>query len=145
VSRQPLVLDDGRVIPADCFDLRFARSGGPGGQHVNKTESKVDLRLDLAAAEVVLGPEDVARIRSAYPARLDADGRLQVTCEEHRSRFQNLEAAIERMRRLLRAALARRRKRVATKPTWGSKKRRLQEKRHRGEIKRGRSGPGGEG
>ncbi len=145
MSRQPLVLDDGRVIPADCFDLRFSRSGGPGGQHVNKTESKVDLRLDLAAAEVVLGPEDVARIRSAYPARLDADGRLQVTCEEHRSRFQNLEAAMERMQRLVRAALVRRRKRHATKPTWGSKQRRLQEKRHRGEIKRGRGGSGGEG
>jgi len=142
VARSDLRLRDGRVLPKDCFHLSFSRSGGAGGQHVNKTETKVDLRLDLAAAEAVLGPDDVARIRAAMQNRLDKDGMLFVTASEHRSQFQNYEAAMERMANLLAAALVRRKRRIGTKPTRGSKHRRLDEKRHRGEIKRGRQGGG---
>lgn len=131
-------------MPRDCFHLTFARGGGPGGQHVNKTETKVDLRLDLAAAEAVLGPADVARIREVLANRLDADGMLCVTSSEHRSQFQNYEAALARMASLLANALVRRKRRVATKPTRGSQRRRVDEKRQRGEIKRGRQKPGGE-
>jgi len=128
------------MIPKDCFHLSFSRSGGAGGQHVNKTETKVDLRLDLAAAEAVLGPVDVARIREAMGNRIDADGMLFVTASEHRSQFQNYEAAMARMAGLIAAALVRRRKRIATKPTRGSQRRRVEEKKHRGEIKKGRQG-----
>ena len=142
MARSDLRLRDGRVLPKDCFHLSFSRSGGAGGQHVNKTETKVDLRLDLAAAEAVLGPDDVARIRAAMQNRLDKDGMLFVTASEHRSQFQNYEAAMERMANLLAAALVRRKRRIGTKPTRGSKHRRLDEKRHRGEIKRGRQGGG---
>ncbi len=130
------------MIPKDCFHLSFSRSGGAGGQHVNKTETKVDLRLDLTAAEAVLGPFDVARIREAMASRIDADGMLFVTASEHRSQFQNYEAAMQRMAGLIAAALVRRRKRIATKPTRGSQRRRVDEKRRRGEIKRGRQGGG---
>lgn len=140
VSRSDLYLRDGRVLPKDCFHVSFSRSGGPGGQHANKTETKVDLRLDLAAAEAVLGPYDVARIREAMQNRIDADGMLYVTASEHRSQFQNLEAAMERMVALLATALVRRKRRVATKPTRGSQRRRMDEKRHRGDIKKGRQG-----
>lgn len=141
MSRSDLLLRDGRVLPKEMFHLSFSRSGGPGGQHANKTETKVDLRLDLAAAAAVLGDEDVARIRSTHAGRLDADGMLCVTASEHRSQFQNYEAAMERMASLLAAGLHRRRRRIATKPTRGSQRRRMDEKRHRGDIKRGRSGP----
>jgi ribosome-associated protein len=141
--RSDLVLRDGRVIPKDCLHLSFARGGGPGGQHVNKTETKVDLRLDLAAAGSVLGTEDVARIRAVLAARIDVDGRLQVVCGVHRSQFQNYTAAMERLRHLIAAALVRRKPRRATRPTHGSRQRRLAEKRHRGEIKRDRRGPAG--
>ncbi|MFM1873957.1 MAG: hypothetical protein RL398_3379 [Planctomycetota bacterium] len=143
MSRSDLYLADGRVIPKDCFHLSFSRSGGPGGQHANKVESKVDLRLDLVAVEAVLGPIDVQRIRDAMASRLDADGMLFVTASEHRSQFQNYQAAMERMARLIATALVRRKRRVATKPTRGSQRRRVDEKRHRGDIKRGRqSKPG---
>jgi ribosome-associated protein len=144
VSRSDLWLRDGRMIPKDCFHLSFSRSGGAGGQHVNKTETKVDLRLDLTAAEAVLGPYDVQRIRTALAKRLDADGMLCVVASEHRSQFQNYEAAMARMATILASALVRQKRRVATKPTRGSQRRRVDEKRHRGDIKRGRQG-GGDG
>ncbi|MBL8729813.1 MAG: aminoacyl-tRNA hydrolase [Planctomycetes bacterium] len=126
------------MLPKDCFHVSFSRSGGAGGQHVNKTETKVDLRLDLTAAEAVLGAGDVARIREAMQNRLDKDGMLCITASEHRSQFQNYQAAMERMANLLATALVRRRRRIATKPTRGSQRRRLDAKRQRGEIKRTR-------
>jgi ribosome-associated protein len=140
VSRSDLFLRDGRILPKDCFHLSFSRSGGAGGQHVNKTETKVDLRLDLTAAEAVLGPFDVARIREAMANRIDADGMLFVTASEHRSQFQNYEAALQRMAGLIAAALVRKKRRIATRPTRGSQRRRVEEKKHRGEIKKGRQG-----
>jgi len=132
------------MLPKDCFHLSFSRSGGAGGQHVNKTETKVDLRLDLAAAESVLGPSDVHRLRVALANRLDADGMVCVTASEHRSQFQNYEAAMQRMAGLIATALVRQKRRIATRPTRGSKRRRVDEKRHRGDIKRGRQGGGGD-
>jgi ribosome-associated protein len=136
MSRSDLVLRDGRVLPKDCFHLSFSRSGGAGGQHVNKTETKVDLRLDLTAAQSVLGPDDVQRIRARMQKRLDADGRLVVPANEHRSQYQNYQAAMERMAGLLAAALVRQKRRIATRPTRGSQRRRIDEKRQRGEQKR---------
>jgi ribosome-associated protein len=142
VSRSDLWLRDGRMIPKDCFHLSFSRSGGAGGQHVNKTETKVDLRLDLTAAEAVLGAIDVQRIRTVMARRLDGDGMLCVTASEHRSQFQNYEAAMQRMAGLIAMALVRQKRRIATRPTRGSQRRRVDEKRHRGDIKRGRQGGG---
>jgi ribosome-associated protein len=135
-----LHLGAGRTVPATCLELRFARSGGPGGQHVNKTETKVDLRIDLDAATAALGEVAVARIREKLANRLDADGRVCVVCEESRSRSRNVEAALERLEELLREALVRPKVRRPTRPTRGSKERRIGDKKRRGEIKRGRRG-----
>ncbi len=133
-----MVLKDGRVIPRECFVVTFSRSGGAGGQHVNKTESRVDLRLDFEPAREVLGDYDVARIKRALASRLDGDGRLMAVSSEHKSQFQNYRAAVERMVTWIAQALVRQKRRIKTKPTRGSKMRRLDEKKRRGDIKKGR-------
>lgn len=133
-----MVLKDGRVIPRECFVVTFSRSGGAGGQHVNKTESRVDLRLDFEPAREVLGDSDVARIKRALALRLDGDGRLMAVSSEHKSQFQNYRAAVERMVTWIAQALVRQKRRIKTKPTRGSKMRRLDGKKRRGDIKKGR-------
>ncbi|MCR9245738.1 MAG: aminoacyl-tRNA hydrolase [bacterium] len=141
MSRSEIRLRDGRVLPADCFHLSFSRSGGPGGQHVNKTESKVDLRLDIEVARPVLGEADTARIRARLAAKLDAEGRVCVVVSEHRSQYQNLAAARERLVEWIASALVRQKRRIKTRPTRGSKRRRLDKKRQRGDLKKGRQKP----
>jgi ribosome-associated protein len=128
-----------RVVPASLLSVRFTRSGGPGGQNVNKVATKVDLRLDLAGATAFLGAEDVARIREKLATRLDAEGRLQVVSSESRLQARNLETAVARMERLIRRALSRPRPRKPTRPTRGSRERRLAEKRQQSAKKRQRA------
>ena len=136
-----LSLSRGRVVPVRLLSVRFARSGGPGGQNVNKLETKADLRLDLTGLAEVLGAATVARIREKLANRLDGDDNLQVTSDEHRSQSANVEAALSRMESLLRGALVVPKARRKTKPTRGSKERRLKDKRERSQIKKWRSGP----
>lgn len=129
-------------IPAELLSVRFSRSGGPGGQNVNKVESKVDLRLDLEGARQFLGDRRVARIAERLEARLDGNGWLRVVSSEHRAQSRNLEAALARMETLIRNALVVARTRRPTRPTRTSRERRLRHKRIRGEIKRGRKDTG---
>jgi len=128
-------------LPARLLSVRFSRSGGPGGQHVQKVETKVDLRLDLDGAESVLGARAIERIRAALASRIDSDGQLKVISDEHRVQSRNLEAAIARMEALLRGALVVPKRRRPTRPTRGSKERRLTQKKQRSDIKKNRRRP----
>ena len=124
-------------VPEGALLYSSSRSGGPGGQHVNKTESKVELRVAISAI-TGLPPRAVDRLVQLAGERLTADGELLLTCEETRSQRRNRELVLERLSELVREARAVPKVRRPTKPSWGSKQRRLGEKSARAETKRQR-------
>lgn len=125
----------GAVIPADELSWRFSRSSGPGGQSVNTSDSRVELSYDLASS-TALGPALKERALRALAGRL-VDGVLTISASEFRSQLRNREAATRRMAAVLTAATAPPPKaRRPTRPTRGSRERRLAAKRRRGETKR---------
>ena len=123
------------TIPASELTLSFARSGGPGGQNVNKVSSKVELRWSVAASTALSEP-DRAWLLERLASRLTSDGTLIVTSTATRDQPKNREDALAKLSLIVRSALARPTPRRATRPTKGSKRRRLAAKRHRGEVKR---------
>ena len=127
------------VIPAKDLRWRAVRSSGPGGQHVNKVATKVDLRFDLPGT-TALSEAVKSRLRSiAGERRLDADGWIIVTGSGSRSREENLGVARRKLQRLIARALVPRKKRRPTRPTKASQRRRVEAKRRRAETKRARS------
>ncbi|WP_438352346.1 alternative ribosome rescue aminoacyl-tRNA hydrolase ArfB [Microbacterium sp. CJ88] len=140
-DRPGLRVTAGTTIPEAELSWRFSRSSGPGGQGVNTTDSRVELVWD-AARSPVLSSVQRERLLERLKGRL-VDGMLVVAASEHRAQLRNREAARERMTALVAEALrppaAPRR---ATKPTRGSKERRLEGKRRRTDVKRLRRPPG---
>jgi ribosome-associated protein len=125
------------VVPEAELLWRFSRSSGPGGQGVNTTDSKVELRLDLTSTSA-LGPVLRERALTRLAERL-VDGVLAVTASEQRSQYQNRLSAERKLADVLAEAIAPPpRPRVATRPTAGSRRRRLEDKKRRGDIKRRR-------
>jgi ribosome-associated protein len=136
----PLTIADGIEIPDDELTFTASRSGGPGGQHVNKTSSKVTLRFDVAHAPSL--PDEIrSRLLAALGDRIAADGTVRVVCQASRSQFANRRTAEARLASLLAAALVPEVPRVATKIPRAEKRRRIASKKHRGGIKRTRAIP----
>ncbi|AYE87514.1 MULTISPECIES: alternative ribosome rescue aminoacyl-tRNA hydrolase ArfB [unclassified Sulfitobacter] len=112
----------------------FMRASGPGGQNVNKVSSAVELRFEAATSPSL--PQPVKnRLRRLAGRRWTTEGALVLQCDETRSQARNRELVRERLAELIRTALTPPKRRIATRPTLGSKKRRLKAKKVRGEVK----------
>jgi ribosome-associated protein len=130
----PLRVGRGVEIPLSEIELRASRSSGPGGQHANVTASRIEAVFDVGAS-AALSEEQKRRVTARCGPRVTA------VAQDSRSQARNRELALERLRSRLSAALVVPRARRATKPSRGAKQRRLEGKRQRGEIKRGRRRP----
>lgn len=135
---EDLVITDALRIPAADLAWKAVRSGGPGGQNVNKVASKVDLRFDLRGTDALDGAVK-ARLRRIAKNRLDADGRIVITSQTTRDQARNLDDARAKLADMIREALRPPKRRKATKPSRGAKERRLTEKRERKEKKQRRA------
>jgi ribosome-associated protein len=135
-----LEINDRLHIPETELEWSFVRSGGPGGQNVNKVASKAVLRWHLADSPSV--PEDVkARLRAHHRRRLTSEGDLLLTCQQFRDQERNRQACLDKLRELLLQAATAPRPRKPTKPSRGSRERRLQAKRRRSAVKTERRRP----
>jgi len=135
-----VTLPYGVVVPATELDVRTSKAGGPGGQHVNTTDSKVELRWPVRDS-AALSDAQRARVTERLASRLTADGVLILSSAEHRSQHRNREAVVARFRSVVGEALTPPTPRRRTRPTRASKQRRLDAKRHRGETKQLRRRP----
>jgi ribosome-associated protein len=131
-------INDRLEIPLSELRFTASRGGGPGGQHVNKVASRVTLHFDVGKSPS-LSDHDRSRILQELSGRVTRDGVLQLSSHASRSQAANREVLLRRFERLLRAALKPRAKRHRTRPTRGSRERRLKGKKQRSDVKRGRS------
>jgi ribosome-associated protein len=137
MSDNDIVVSTALTIPGAELTFRASRAGGPGGQHVNTSSTRIELLWDLTQSTAV-NEELRARLLEKLSSRLDAEGMVRVVASDRRSQAQNREAAAERLAKLVRQALVVRKKRRLTRPTAASREQRLSEKKHRGERKRDR-------
>jgi ribosome-associated protein len=121
-------------IPRSELEFQASRSGGPGGQHANTTASRVQLRWNVDDSPS-LSDRRRQLIRARLDNRIDSQGILQITVDTHRSQHRNRDEAVERFAALVREALQPRKIRKKTRPTLGSRERRLEKKKRRGRKK----------
>ncbi len=141
MSNEALHIQKGVLIPSHELMAEASLSGGPGGQHVNKTHSRITVRwhLDSSAA---LSPTQKAYLCSRIASRITNAGFVVVHCGTHRSQHRNMQGAREQLKVLIQEGLKRPKKRRPTKPTQASQRRRVDGKKKRGDLKRNRRKPG---
>ncbi|MDQ6887036.1 MAG: aminoacyl-tRNA hydrolase [Gemmatimonadota bacterium] len=134
---EDLRIDDRLTIPRGELVTRATRSGGPGGQHVNRSSTRIELVWDLGASQVV---DDALRSRltARLGSRVDSEGKVRVVSSEHRSQLRNRQSAEERLAEVIRRALITPKKRKPTRPSRAAKQARLSDKRRRSDRKRDR-------
>jgi ribosome-associated protein len=123
------------AIPEQDLQFQFVRGSGPGGQNVNKVATAAQLRFDLTTTEALTAPVK-ARLRALAGSRLNADGTLLIIARNHRTQEGNRREALARLDELIARASVEPKKRRATRPTLGSRQRRLDHKRERKQVKR---------
>jgi ribosome-associated protein len=134
---QFLTINPAIRIPLSELRFQMSRSSGPGGQNVNKLNTRVQMWWDLRESTAL--PEDVrGRFLAQNATRLTKEGSLQLDCQEFRTQLANRKACLDELSELIRRALVRPKKRRPTKPTRGSQERRLQAKRERSRQKSSR-------
>jgi ribosome-associated protein len=139
----PLVINAEISIPASELKMSFARSAGPGGQNVNKVSSKAVLRWQVRATSSL--PEAVRRrFVARYGNRINGDGELVLSCDEHREQSRNTSACRERLRAMIVGVLAAPRRRVKTRPPRAAVERRIKRKQQASEKKQRRQFRGDE-
>jgi ribosome-associated protein len=135
--RNLLAVNESVSIPRTELDVRVSRSSGAGGQHVNKTSSRVEIFWNIAGSRA-LSEEQRARLREKLASRLTTEGSIRVVASDMRSQSRNRELAEERLAELVRRALIVPRKRKATRPTRAAKEARLDSKKRHSTKKRDR-------
>ncbi|MBI85813.1 MAG: aminoacyl-tRNA hydrolase [Planctomycetaceae bacterium] len=124
-------------VPLEEFEFRYDRSSGPGGQNVNKVNSKVTLRWSVVNSTSL--PEEVrARLLQKFGGRITKNGEIVVASQRYRDQPRNQEDCLEKVRKMLEQVATAPKRRKPTKPTRGSRERRLKDKRVRSDTKRGR-------
>ncbi len=137
-----ILINNRMTIPDDELRWTFSRSSGPGGQNVNKVNSKATMHWSFAASTVI--PDDVReRFVAAYSSRITTKGEVVIASQEYRDQPKNVAACEHRLREMILAVWKAPKKRRPTKPSKGSKIRRLQAKKERSDIKRGRGNNAG--
>ena len=126
-------------LPKEICEFRFILGSGPGGQHVNKTATTVELRLNIS--KLNLPPAPFARLREQQSKRINKLGEMVIQSRNHRSQLINRQEAVTRAEKMITEALIRPKSRIATRPTVASKKRRLERKKVRSSVKNQRKKP----
>jgi ribosome-associated protein len=130
-----LEINDGLSIPLAELGFRYSRSSGPGGQHAQKTSTRVELLFDVGSSPS-LTDKQRERILRRLAGYIDTTGVLHLSSQSERSQLRNKEEVVVRFQELVREALKRRKRRKATKPTAESKERRLKKKQQRSQTKK---------
>lgn len=131
------------AIPQDEIGLTFSTSSGPGGQHANRSATRVDLMWNVERSRA-LGPRQKERVRARLRHRIDSAGNLRLSSDTHRSQLRNRQEVVRRLHDLVGEAIVLPRKRVPTAASRGSVERRIRGKKRRSEIKKLRRPPAAE-